>query len=215
MIPHRPRRCPLRKPRIWLWAMLVILPGHIVAAYALNWHKLGQAVVACPFPTPLRVALVPNAATPASLQAAAAAHTKPKPSLKATPTPPPRKTPRVQNARKQVQSPVPQTTIQAVEPAAGPTDRGAPIMGIQALGFQTPPSPPPYPARSRARGEEGIATILAQLAEHGGQPLRVKLEASSGFDALDSAALHATQSWQFNAPHHVVWVRLPVRFTLQ
>ncbi len=207
MISYRQRQCPLRKPRIWLWALAVILPGHILAAYALNWHRLGQSLVACPFPTPMRVALVATP-SPALIQQYATQASPKLPDKQITTTP----TPRTAASQPQL------NTSQAnLEPAAGPTKSQsvAPsIIGIQSLGFLTPPNPPSYPARSRARGEEGTAMLLAQLSGQGGLPQLVKLEQSSGFSALDTAALHAAKQWHFNAPQTPIWVRLPVRFAL-
>lgn len=207
MISYRQRRCPLRKPRIWLWALAVILPGHILAAYALNWQRMGQSLVACPFPTPMRVALV-SVPTVGHLQHQA---------VRTTPVAVQKQTARSKTSHSEAPKTQPKPSIAALQPAAGPATSPivAPaVIGIQSLGFLTPPNPPAYPARSRARGEEGTATLLAQLSGHGGVPQTVKIEQSSGFSALDTAALNAAKQWHFNAPQTPIWVRLPVRFAL-
>jgi TonB family protein len=207
MISYRQRRCPLRKPRVWLWALAVILPGHVLAAYALNWHRLGQSLVACPFPTPMRVALVAAPTSLSTQQTVAKSSPQHRPKQpEANPAP-----------RTAASQPQPSMNQANLEPAAGSakSQSVAPsIIGIQSLGFLMQPSPPAYPARSRARGEEGTAMLLAQLSGQGGIPQLVKLEKSSGFSALDTAALHAAKSWHFNAPQTPIWVRLPVRFAL-
>ncbi len=87
-------------------------------------------------------------------------------------------------------------------------------MAAAELGFRAPPTPPAYPAASRAKGEEGTALVLAFLAAQGGQPTALKLERSSGFGRLDHAALAAAAEWDYNAPATPMWVRVPVRFAL-
>jgi protein TonB len=218
VITPRLRRCPLRQPRIWLWAAVVALPAHIGLAYALSWQSLGE-LVACPVSTPLRVRLHEAAALPTAPVVAqapyanapakpwvaaevATAHGLPKP-----------------NAMK---APEPSSELARLEPARGPAPAASPhtaavslpgIVGVAALGFLAPPPPPPYPAASRARGEEGTAMLLA-LVSQTGIPDELKLERSSGFSRLDHAALAAAATWQFNGPGAPTWVRVPVRFAL-
>lgn len=212
MIASRQRRCPLRKPRVWLWALGVVLPGHVMAAYALGLQNAGQAVVVCPFPTSMRVALVaaPQVATPA----ASTPHVSQPAPQRVSFTP---KSKPLTDQGKQSPSLHRSDTQASLEPAAGPSHAAAavPIMGVQSLGFQMPPIPPAYPAHSRAMGEEGTALLLAELHGQGGQPVAIKLEKSSGYPALDTAAMDAAKQWHFNAPHTSVWVRLPIRFALK
>ncbi len=84
---------------------------------------------------------------------------------------------------------------------------------VAQIGYKQPPQPPIYPAASRARGEEGVATVLAWLKD-AGTPAAIELANSSGFQRLDRAALQAAQGWQFNHPGTPTWVQIPVRFQL-
>lgn len=68
-------------------------------------------------------------------------------------------------------------------------------------GVESSPSPassvrPVYPLGSRIRGEEGLV-VLKVLVDAGGRPLKVAVETSSGFPALDQSALHAVESTVF------------------
>ncbi len=218
MIVPRQRRCPLRQPRIWLWAAVVALPAHIGLAYALSWQDLGE-LVACPVSTPLRVRLHEAPTQPATPVVAQAPHTS-------APTKPwaAAAAPNVRpvSKPKEIKPAEANSDLLSLEPASGPAPvaklRSAAtnlpgIVGVAALGFLAPPPPPPYPAASRARGEEGTATLLA-LVSQTGTPDELKLERSSGFLRLDHAALAAAATWQFNGPGAPTWVRVPVRFAL-
>jgi protein TonB len=56
--------------------------------------------------------------------------------------------------------------------------------------------PPRYPASARRNGEEG--TVMLRVAvTAGGAASRVDLERSSGYAALDEAALAAVKNWRF------------------
>lgn len=218
VIVARPRRCPLRQPRIWLWALAVALPAHVLVAYAFSWQGVGE-LVACPVTSPLRVRLheaaTPRAAPVVAARHAAQAAAKPWVADKVAP-------PQAMTKPQEIKAKAATTQLANLEPATGPTPATKPevvaanlsgIVGVAALGFLAPPPPPPYPAASRARGEEGTALLLA-LVSQAGTPDALKLEQSSGFSRLDSAALAAAASWQFNGPRTPTWVRVPVRFAL-
>jgi len=211
VIAHRTRRCPLRQPRIWLWALAVALPAHIAVAAALSWRGQGN-LVACPITTPLKVRLHEAKANPVAA-----------PQLAQLPVKPvyhkaPVEKPTVSQSQKASQTPSHSKAApspEALAPAAGPAQ--PPSLGVIAantLGFRSPPQPPTYPAASRSRAEEGTATILALLVQQGGKPQELKLEQSSGYSRLDRAALAAAAGWEFNPPPAPTWVRVPVRFAL-
>ena len=71
--------------------------------------------------------------------------------------------------------------------------------------YRLPTNPPPeYPADARAQGREG--TVLLSLAlETDGRVSSATLHASSGWPALDEAALAAARAW---SPSGLVMVRV-------
>lgn len=77
---------------------------------------------------------------------------------------------------------------------------------------------PPYPYQARQNGWEGVVLLRAAV-DRTGQPTRVELEASSGYDVLDQSALKAVRRWKFNPARLGAlpvesMVRIPVRFQL-
>ena len=86
-----------------------------------------------------------------------------------------------------------------------------------AAGYLFNPKPH-YPRQARRRGEEGDV-VLNVLVSADGFPSQVKLEAGSGFDLLDRAALKAVRAWRF-VPAQVgsnavsSRVEVPVQFRL-
>lgn len=80
-------------------------------------------------------------------------------------------------------------------------------------------TPPVYPRRSYELGQEGTVILLAEVANNG-KPKSLKIEASSGYRLLDSAAMAAVKKWEFETAHmnsrlSASWVRVPVRFVIQ
>ena len=79
--------------------------------------------------------------------------------------------------------------------------------------------PTSYPLLARRRHQEGTVLLRVQVSAHG-KPLSVKLKQSSGFEALDQAALAAVATWQFepakrNNEAIASTIEVPVRFSLQ
>ncbi|HUA33325.1 MAG TPA: energy transducer TonB [Candidatus Binataceae bacterium] len=78
---------------------------------------------------------------------------------------------------------------------------------------------PPYPSHSRRDGEEGTV-LLHVLVGSNGTVERVEIARSSGFDALDDAALDTVRErWRFVPARHdglaaESWVLVPIRFAL-
>lgn len=71
---------------------------------------------------------------------------------------------------------------------------------------------PVYPARDRLSRKEGTAVILGHVSPDG-RITEMKLEKSSGSQAMDSASLQAFRSWRFQAGQQG-WVRKPFQFRL-
>jgi periplasmic protein TonB len=56
--------------------------------------------------------------------------------------------------------------------------------------------PPPYPRMARSRGEQGLVVVAVAVGADG-RPLHCTLHRSSGFPALDDAALRTIRTWRF------------------
>lgn len=115
------------------------------------------------------------------------------------------------------------TTAKAVAAAplsasAMPAAGSAPPVVTQAR-FRQTPRPPDYPARARAMEQQGVSVVRA-LVDTDGRSREIRLWLSSGYDALDRAALAAVRTWQFEAARLgdrpvLAWVEIPVRFELR
>ena len=78
--------------------------------------------------------------------------------------------------------------------------------------------PPVYPESARRAGQEGV-TILLVTVDRGGSPTHVDVSESSGFMALDEAAVSAVEDWAFrpgtiNGQPAETTVEVPIRFSL-
>lgn len=80
-------------------------------------------------------------------------------------------------------------------------------------------SRPPYPSASLRLGEEGAVGLALYLGENG-KVVEGKVETTSGFERLDSAALnHAVRSWKFepcmkDTQPVACWHRIKFRFKI-
>ncbi len=77
---------------------------------------------------------------------------------------------------------------------------------------------PPYPRVARRRGYEGTVVVKA-LVGTDGLVDEVRLDESSGHEALDGAALKTVRRWAFEPALRgdetvEMWVRIPLRFSL-
>jgi protein TonB len=77
---------------------------------------------------------------------------------------------------------------------------------------------PPYPVIAQQRGWEGHVLLAVHVLANG-QPDQVNVEATSGHDSLDSAAVEAVSTWRFVSARRGQqpvdgWVRVPIDFKL-
>ena len=77
---------------------------------------------------------------------------------------------------------------------------------------------PGYPPSAREDGQEGLVILRVRVST-GGLPVEIALRRSSGFRALDRAAIAAVKHWTFvparQAGHPVEsWIDVPIRFHL-
>lgn len=102
------------------------------------------------------------------------------------------------------------------------TQKAPPPPTPSTVGARTPKkglSRPPYPSASQRLGEEGVVGLQLYLGPDG-KVQDGKVEKSSGFERLDTAALkHAMRSWKFEPCMSgdkpvACWHRINFRFTL-
>jgi protein TonB len=79
--------------------------------------------------------------------------------------------------------------------------------------------PPSYPGLARKRGQEGTV-VLQVLVNRQGRVDDLKIDVSSNFALLDSAAVTAVRKWSFEPGRRgeeriPMWVRVPVTFKLK
>ncbi|MFT5287313.1 MAG: TonB family protein [Planctomycetota bacterium] len=86
----------------------------------------------------------------------------------------------------------PETTAVDEEREANPSE--TPVADVQPLLLEA--EPPHYPAIARRKQWEGTTTCRIRVGVDG-LVLGVEIEASSGFDALDHAAVEAVSKWRF------------------
>ncbi len=77
---------------------------------------------------------------------------------------------------------------------------------------------PEYPPSAREDGQEGLVVVRVRVSTDG-LPVEIALRRSSGFRALDRAAISAVKRWTFvparQAGHSVEsWIDVPIRFHL-
>lgn len=77
---------------------------------------------------------------------------------------------------------------------------------------------PSYPEVARSEGWQGTV-ILRVLVDQEGRSRAVEVSRSSGFEALDRAALETVKSWRFHPARYgqkrvESWVRIPIVFSL-
>jgi len=109
------------------------------------------------------------------------------------------------------------TTLAALTPAPSPIATPEPVL-VEARPLYKENPPPRYPRIARTRGYQGTV-ILEVLVDREGDVEDVKLYQSSGYKALDRAALSSVRHWIFTPGRRGdvvvdMWVRVPIAFRL-
>jgi protein TonB len=157
------------------------------------------AVAAAPPPPPPPVDLAEVMLPPPPPPAPVA---EPPPELAEKPPEPPRE---VAEAPPERRPPPQQSARQTAAPQ--PVRLNAALQGMESFtleGRTTPPEAvdaarnrrPPYPESSRRRGEEGVVHVEL-LVDPNGRVADVRILESSGFSALDAAAVKTLREWRF------------------
>ncbi len=174
-------------------------------------------VIAAPRPPPVMAAVPPPPTPPTP--AALATPILPPPPLEQTPPqiaeapPAPEPVPEPEQPRQVTEAPPPperrppprQTAPQTAPPA--PVRLNAALQGMESFTLEgriAPPEAldtvrnrrPAYPEASRRRGQEG--TVMLELrVDANGRVVDVRVTESSGFSALDAAAVETLREWRF------------------
>ena len=103
-------------------------------------------------------------------------------------------------------------------PAPPPPPAVPKTVSASAVQYLTPPSLS-YPLQSKRLRESGQVTLRV-LIEANGRPSRIEVQASSGYQRLDDAAVSAMRTARFkpyieNGQPLAVWVQTPIRFDLE
>jgi protein TonB len=103
--------------------------------------------------------------------------------------------------------------IAPTHPVAGPP---ASVVLVPAAYLHTPE--PAYPASAREEGEEGVVLLRVRISRSG-MPEEIVLVRSSGFGALDRAAIAGVKRWSFTPARRgdepiEAWMQVPIRFRL-
>jgi len=164
----------------------------------------------------------PAAAAAATASTARPAPARTIPAAGAAPAPSPRKS--------GVQLTATRVTTSHRSPGAGSAEGQAPAAGnptpqpdpappvVHAVRYRHPPQPPSYPVRAVDMGWTGTV-IMRALVTTSGETRQVLVHRSSGYPALDAAALAAVRHWAFE-PASIggrrieAWVEVPVNFRL-
>lgn len=136
-----------------------------------------------------------------------AATPRPPETAEVPPPPPKPEPPRVRHVA--TPKPVPAPTPVPAEPNPAISGESAPRSPAQTQVAALPIIPPraisgiasnrkpDYPAEARRRGIQGNVLLHVDVSA-AGAPVRVSVQASSGHDMLDNAALHAVEQWRFS-----------------
>jgi protein TonB len=218
--PHQSPRLSTRT----IWVLGLIALAHLALFVAMNSMPMPSVAVP-PMLTMVKI-LLPVAAPPKTLL------TPPKPPRVLTTLPvkpPPVLVPPSPQASPGLLS---ETTQPLAAPVAGP----APLSQLAPLpaALRETPAPalsgpqfdadyldnpaPAYPPLSRRTHEEG-KVVLRVYVEASGQPSRLEVSISSGFERLDKAALAAVSRWRFvparkGTEEVSAWVLVPIVFSL-
>jgi TonB family protein len=96
---------------------------------------------------------------------------------------------------------------------------GSGVTTVRRVGVTYAYTPKPdYPESARNEGREGTV-VLRVLVDEEGRSKSLTVSRSSGFEALDKAALNTVRRWRFNAArdgdqHVESWVNIPIVFRL-
>lgn len=139
--------------------------------------------------------------------------------VKPTPPPPPPRPPERPKVPAPTRPAQAQPDAAPAKAAARPAPSAAPkTVSASQVAYIVPPSTA-YPVRSRKAGEQGRVKLMV-LVDTVGRPAQVNLQASSGFPALDEAAVNAVRAAVFR-PYseggvaQAVWVVVPIDFVLR
>lgn len=206
---------------------------HLAAGLAIGRGAPPPVSVTLRPPTLVELSVVATREPPAQIATAEKKKPRPEAQVRA-----PQVQPRAVASPPQESAPV---TLPAASPAAAEPPAQA-AAGAPAAALSQPPAPlsrpadpappgafayaaylhtplPAYPPSARHQGQQGVVLARVRVGREG-LPGEVRLAKSSGFEALDEAALEAVKGWRFaparqGAEPVASWIEVPVRFRLE
>lgn len=225
-------------PRGRAWGVLLAIAVHAALLFGVRGPTRGARLAR--HESAVEVALVAGAPKDASPPAAVPGEPKPAPAevaspeprpqpppppLTPEPLPPPRPThEKPESTPPKVEPPTPaeressETGATTVESAPG-RPASAPQPSIAARPRYKNNPEPAYPLSARRRRQEGSVLLRVRVSA-AGRPEAVSVRRSSGFEALDEAAVEAVRRWEFEPALSdgrpvASEVEIPIRFELE
>ena len=196
---------------------------HAMAVVLAVWVVAPSVAPPASRPQVVSVALIQNRPAPPA-EVVPPAPEPPPPPPRPVPRPMPQKVPAPPPEPQPVAAPQPVAPPQPAAPAAplaqvaeAAEEEVALVEPSYQADYLRNPAPG-YPRLSKRLGEQGEVNLRV-LVDPQGRPRRVELEASSGFERLDRAALDVVQRWSFVPARHgsravEAWVIVPIVFSL-
>ena len=219
--------------------ILTVLAVHIAALWGLQ-RLPSPSVPVLVIPTEVIATLItpepepvvmPEPLPPASPEPVVQPKPTPKPQPKPQPKPKPQPLPKAVADPNPAPANAPAGTLDPepsapAEPAPAPTTASnssadatpTVVMPSSSAAYLNNPRPA-YPSISRRMGEQG-KVMLRVFVNAQGQPERIEIKQSSGFERLDKAAIAAVQRWKFtpgtrNGVAEAMWNIVPINFVLE
>jgi protein TonB len=204
----------------------LIVAGVALVHISLLWFWVSLPDLPKPLHQEMSVSVIlPSPPQPAPQPAQVEPKPEPKPAVKPKPVEPQRVQPAPQAVTdmpvvKPVEMPQPPAPTQSsapAQPVAAPPSLPDREPDYQASYLNNPV--PAYPMVARRMGWQGRVVLNVEVLASG-LPGQIKLHQSSGYDALDNAALQAVRGWRFVAARQggqasTKWFLVPIPFILK
>lgn len=118
----------------------------------------------------------------------------------------------------EVQPPAPPVNAPVAAPEPAPAPAAPAVVAPSSTASYLNNPAPVYPAISRRLNEQGLVVLRVFIGTDG-QPQKVEVKQSSGFERLDQAAIKAVTRWRFapgtkNGVPEAMWHLQPINFVL-
>jgi protein TonB len=116
-------------------------------------------------------------------------------------------------------SPVPESIQEGSSISGDLNSTGTGGEGVERMPSYSYNPKPRYPRQARNGGQEGAVMLRVEVL-FSGRVGRIRVDESTGYDALDTAAVEAVKRWRFTPAKRgnrsvTTWVRIPIEFNLR